>query len=121
MTEGEVCWVVQTSRDGRRWRPFGRAWKAPGEPVLLHGASRFVRFRPVEEDDWRAPLERSGDDPMTLLRMEEGAREELLPGTEHIGLPILFTGGEEGRLLRFQHLDGRTWTYEVEFRGERTW
>ncbi|HZD05502.1 MAG TPA: hypothetical protein VE173_11300 [Longimicrobiales bacterium] len=121
MIKGEVCWVVETSRDGERWRFFGRAWKAPGEPVLLHGASRFVRVRPVEQEAWRPALERSGDGAMSLLRMEEGSREELMPGPEHVGLPILFTGGEEGRLLRFEHQGGHAWTYAVEFRGERTW
>lgn len=40
---------------------------------------------------------------------------------EHVGLPALFPGGEEGRLLRFEHHDGRNWTYAVELRDERTW
>lgn len=118
--EGEVCWAVESSKDGERWRFFGKAWKKPGEPVLLHAVPRFVRFRPVEEDEWRSPLERTGDHPMTLLRMEDGVREDLWPGDEHVGLPLLFPGGEEGRLVRFQHSDdGGNWDYVVEFRGER--
>ncbi len=111
--------MVETSGDGERWRFFGKAWKAPGEPVLLHGVGRFVRYRPVEEDGWRHTLERTAEHPMTLLHMEEGVRAELMPGPEHVGLPILFRGGEEGRLLRFQHDDRGSWTYAVEFRGAR--
>ena len=115
---GEACWVVETSKDGERWRFFGKAWKQPGEPILLHAVPRFVRVRPIEQDEWCEPLERSGDQPMTLLRMEEGEREELWPGDEHVGLPVLLPGGEEGRLLRFDHVeDPLRWTYALEFRG----
>jgi hypothetical protein len=117
---GEECWAVETSKDGDRWRFFGKVWKQPDEPVLLHAVPRFVRFRPVDEADWREPLERTGDHPMTLLRLEEGTREELWPGEEHAGLPVLLPGGEEGRLLRFEHeADPVRWTYWLEFRGMR--
>jgi hypothetical protein len=81
---------------------------------------RFVRFRPVEEEEWRAPLDQTGDHPMTLLDMERGTREDLWPGKEHVGLPVLLPGGEEGRLISFAHSDdGRRWDWIVEFRGER--
>ncbi|MBI2238943.1 MAG: hypothetical protein HYU54_10540 [Actinobacteria bacterium] len=117
--EGEICWAVETSKDGERWRFFGKAWAKPGEPVILHGVPRFVRFRRADADgDWCEPLERDGDHPMTLLRMEERTREELWPGPEHLGLPVLLPGGEEGRLLRFEHSpEGDRWTWALEFRG----
>ena len=55
---------------------------------------------------------------MTLLRMEEGVREELWPDDSHVGLPMLLPGGEIGRLLRFEHEDEpERWTYTLEFRG----
>jgi hypothetical protein len=57
---------------------------------------------------------------MTLVRLEEGAREELWRGEEHVGLPVLLRGGEEGRLLGFEHEDNPVrWTYSLEFRGLR--
>jgi hypothetical protein len=57
---------------------------------------------------------------MTLLQMERGMRQELWPLEEHIGLPVLLPGGEEGRLLRFEHHDDPIrWTYTLEFRGMR--
>jgi len=119
MTPDE-CWVVETSMDGERWRAFGKAWKQPSEPVLLHAAPRFVRYRPVGEEAWRLAPERDGDHPMTLLRLEDGTRQELWPGEEHLGLPVLLPGGEEGRLLRFEHAEGpMRWTYALEFRGSR--
>ncbi|HZD17706.1 MAG TPA: hypothetical protein VE669_06160 [Actinomycetota bacterium] len=124
MRSGEECWAVETSRDGERWRFFGRAWKGPNEPVLLHAVPRFIRFRqllPSEDREWCAPLEADVDGlPMTLLRMEERVREELWPDERHLGLPVLLPGGEEGRLLRFEHApDGSTWSYALEFRGAR--
>ncbi|MGZ5352363.1 MAG: hypothetical protein ACXWXQ_06660 [Actinomycetota bacterium] len=54
MLGNEECWAVETSRDGERWRFFGRAWKSPEEPVLLHAPVRFVRFRrllPTEDPE----------------------------------------------------------------------
>jgi hypothetical protein len=57
---------------------------------------------------------------MTLVRMEDGAREDLWPGQEHLGLPMLLPGGESGRLQGFEHEpDGSSWTYTLEFRGAR--
>jgi quinol monooxygenase YgiN len=57
---------------------------------------------------------------MTLLSLESGVRQELWPEERHIGLPMLLPGGEEGRLLRFEHPDNSSeWTYALEFRGSR--
>lgn len=50
-------WAVETSKDGERWRFFGKAWKMPDEG---------------------APLERNGDHPMSLLDMEQGMRRDSL-------------------------------------------
>jgi hypothetical protein len=119
----EECWVVETSRDGERWRFFGKAWKSPGEPVLLHAPVRFVRFRqllPTEDPEWCEPVESDGELPITLVRMEERVRRDLWPGEEHAGLPMLLPGGEVGRLREFDHADdGSTWRYVLEFRGAR--
>lgn len=116
----EESWAVETSKDGERWRFFGKAWKRPGEPILLHATPRYVRFRRVEDPEWCEPLEPTDDLPMTLLRMEDLVREELWPGDEHVGLPVVLPGGEEGRLVRFEHSpDGVTWSYTLEFRGSR--
>jgi hypothetical protein len=119
----EECWAIETSKDGERWRFFGKAWRQPGEPVLLHAAPRFVRVRrlqPEAETDWSEPLSSDAGLPMTLLRLERHEREDLWPGAEHRGLPVLLPGGEEGRLERFEHVpDGSSWTYALEFRGAR--
>jgi hypothetical protein len=119
----EEAWAVETSRDGAKWRSLGRAWKSPGEPVLMHVSIRFVRFRqliPTEQHEWSEPLESEGALPMTLVRMEDHTREDLWPEDSHLGLPVLLPGGESGRLQRFEHApDGSSWTYVLEFRGAR--
>jgi len=116
-----IAWAVETSKDGEKWRFFGKGWTLLGEPLILHGAPQFLRFRrPDVQDDWIGPLERTSDHPMTLLHLEEGTREDLWPAEEHIGLPVLLPGGEVGRLLRFEHSpDGDSWTWALEFRGAR--
>jgi hypothetical protein len=116
----EIAWAVESSKDGERWRFFGKAWTAPGEPLLLHGLPRFVRYRRVDVEEWSEPLERSGSHPMTLLDLDRTTRAELWPGPEHAGLPVLLPGGEEGRLLRFEHSpEGDRWAWALEFRGRR--
>ena len=117
---GHECWIVETSKDGERWRFFGKAWKEPGEELLLHAVPRYVRVRPDGDPEWREPLEAADDMPITLLKLEEGVRQELWPDAGHTGLPMLLPGGEIGRLLRFEYdeADGQ-WTYALEFRGSR--
>jgi hypothetical protein len=114
------AWAVETSKDGERWRFYGKAWKWPDEAVLLHAAPRYIRYRmlqPSAEEEWSVPLEGDGGTPMTLVRMEAHRREDLWPGQEHLGLPVLLPGGEAGRLLRFERGDEDTWTYALEFSG----
>jgi hypothetical protein len=121
MAEDEIAWAVESSKDGERWRFFGKAWTKPGEPLLVHGLPRFVRYRPVDQAGWGPALDRTGDHPMTMLWLDERRREELWPGPEHAGLPVLLPGGEEGRLLRFERTpEGDRWTWALEFRGLRT-
>jgi hypothetical protein len=119
----EEAWAVETSRDGNKWRALGKAWKSPGEPVLMHVSTRYVRYRqllPTEDPEWCEALESEGALPMTLVRMEDHVRQDLWPDDSHLGLPMLLPGGETGRLQRFEHAsDGSSWTYTLEFRGAR--
>jgi len=113
-------WAVETSRDGEKWRYLGKGWTKPGEPLLLHGASTFVRYKAEDQKEFGNPLERTGDEPMTLLDLDQGTRRDLWPGDEHQGLPVLLPGGEVGRLLRFDRdTGGDEFTWALEFRGER--
>ena len=89
----------------------------------MHVSVRFIRFRqlvPSETEGWSEPLETEGRLPMTVVHMEDAQREDLWPGDEHLGLPMLLPGGETGRLLGFECApDGSSWRYTLEFRGAR--
>jgi hypothetical protein len=119
----EECWAVETSKDGSKWRFFGKAWKSPGEPVLMHAPVRWLRFRqliPEEVGEWSEPLEAAGATPMSIVSMEDHRREDVWPDERHVGLPMMLPGGEIGRLLAFEHTeDGSSWRYSLEFRGAR--
>jgi hypothetical protein len=119
----EECWAVETSKDGERWRFFGRAWKSPGEPVLMHAPVRYLRYRqliPQERSEWSAPLQTGGETPMSIVSMERATRDDVWPDVSHVGLPLLLPGGEIGRLQSFEHAeDGSSWRYSLEFRGVR--
>jgi len=120
--DAPIPWAVESSKDGERWRFFGKGWTSSGEPLLVHGAPQYLRFRRLDPDaqDWTDPLERTGDQPIALLDLDAGERREVWPSEEHLGLPVLLPGGEEGRLLRFEHTpEGDGWTWALEFRGER--
>jgi hypothetical protein len=119
----EECWAVETSKDGSKWRFFGKAWKSPGELVLMHAPVPWVRYRqliPVESAEWSDPVESEAVTPISVVSMEAGTREDVWPDESHRGLPMLLPGGEVGRLLAFDHAeDGSTWRYSLEFRGAR--
>ena len=121
MLNEEIPWAIETSKEGERWRFFGKAWTRRGEPLIVHGAPRFLRYRCLEgEHEWSPPLERAGDEPMTLIDLDAGTRRDLWPEVQHAGLPVLLPGGEEGRLLRFDRSpEGDRWTWALEFRGLR--
>ena len=92
----------------------------PGERLLIHGVPAFVRFRRDGATSWCRQLERTGPQPMALISLNPESREELWPDDTHIGLPVLLPGGEEGRLLRFEHSpDWGEWTWALEFGGQR--
>ncbi|HEX6487426.1 MAG TPA: hypothetical protein VF137_00935 [Candidatus Dormibacteraeota bacterium] len=114
------AWIVETSKDGERWRFFGKAWVLPGERLLIHGLPRYVRVRRNDQPDFGDVLPRTGPQPMALIDLEHGTRSEIWPGADHHGMPVLLPGGEVGRLLKFDHsADEEEWTWALEFRGSR--
>lgn len=120
--EPDVAWVVESSKDGEKWRFMGKAWTRPGEALLIHGAARYLRYRSADadKDEWVGPLERTGDECMALVDLTAGTRAEIWPEEDHLGLPVFMPGGHAGRLLRFEVLDsGASWKYSLEFSGTR--
>lgn len=98
---------------------MGKAWTFPGELLLVHGASRYLRFRHVDKAEWSGPMERTGNECMALVDLDQASRREIWPGDGHRGLPVLLPGGEAGRLIKFTCSDDQhSWTYTLEFQGE---
>ena len=121
MVDAHRAWEIEASEDGVDWRAFGIGWTIGDEPLLVHGLPKVARLRPKGGDGaWSMPLERRGEQPMSLLRLNDPSREDLWPDGEHVGLPVLLPGGEVGRLLRFDHRDdGTAWNWAVEFANSR--
>ena len=124
---GDVAWLIESSRNGKKWRTMGRAWTHPHELLLVHGASTYLRYRDADgepgedgEHEWTGPLERTDDACMALLDLEAGTRVDIWPTDDHLGLPVFLPGGEAGRLLSFDCDPSKTsWTYRLEFSGVR--
>src|SRR5207245_4006686 len=95
----------EEANSSEQWSSIGKGRTGPGEPLLVHGASTFLRFRCLDPEDatWTAPMERTGNMPIALLDLKSASRTEIWPDEKHTGLPVLLPGGEVGRLLRFEH------------------
>lgn len=102
---------------------FARCLTAGGfTRVLVHAAPGKAQVRLSTEDGSvlaQGDLDREGSyTPMTLLTKVDGGfrREEVWPGEELQGLPVLLCGGEVGILTDWQHAaDHSWWRWSVEF------
>ena len=116
-------WSVRSADGAMNGLEFARATTAGGHTrVLVHAAPARMEVEVRAADDTlvaRGTVERDGDYlPMTLLDIHGGQprRMEVWPGEEHTGLPVLLSGGEVGRLLRWEHAGDRSWwRWSVEF------
>jgi hypothetical protein len=116
-------WQIR-SRDGAmNGLEFARCTTAGGfERVFVHAAPALATVEVATADGApvaRAALDRAGDyTPMTLIELRHGrlTRQELWPGSEHLGLPVLLAGGETGILGAWHHApDHSWWRWSVEF------
>ena len=98
------------------WQALERHWADAGTGVACIGGPirpRFAGSPPAWLSEPIMPV-------LTLLDLGRATRQELWPGSAHVGLPVLLPGGEEGRLLRFERsADGERWKWALEFRGLR--
>jgi hypothetical protein len=98
----------------------------PTERMFFHAASDPIAVEVY--DDERKLVARglnlgaTGNTPMCLLTLKGKAvvREDLWPGEEHIGTPVLLPGGEAGILKSWWNAaDGSEWRWQVEFYNAR--
>jgi hypothetical protein len=127
-------WALWYPKAGATGLLLARGRLEPTDAVFVHAAPDVVTVE-VYDDDGNLEcigqdLQRSGDSPMCLLRLEGGTvtRAEIWPAGEHLGLPVLLPGGEIGRLRSWWHSDDKKeWRWGVDFynsireEGKSTW
>ena len=94
--------------------------------LLVHAAPETLDVA-VRSDDGQLlaqgkGLPRTAERPMARLTIvgEEIEREDLWPGQEDIGRPVILPGGEVGILLSWWNADnGSEWRWQVEFYNHR--
>ncbi len=98
----------------------------PATEVIVHSAPTLLRVE-VRGDRGELValgdnLKRTGDSPMTRLRVHGNAveREETWPTAQDAGLPVILPGGEVGILKSWWNADGqKEWRWTVEFYNHR--
>ena len=96
------------------------------EVLLVHAAPESLNVE-VRDDAGNLlargkRLERTADTPMLRLTVRGNtiAREDVWPGEEDIGRPVLLPGGETGILKAWWNaLDEQEWRWQVEFYNHR--
>lgn len=116
-------WNLRSRDGGMNGLEFARCTTAGDHRrVLVHAAPARLSVEVIAEDGSvvaRGDADRSGDySPMTLVELSGSSplRSEVWPGEEHLGLPVLLSGGEVGILQQWQHAEDRQWwRWKVEF------
>ena len=121
-------WSLRSSDGGMNGLEFARSVTAGGlRRVLVHAAPSKLEIE-VKADDGEVvalgDVEREGDySPITLVVLDDDrlVREEVWPGEEELGLPVLLPGGEVGVLTAWRHADDRSWwQWSVEFSNHKS-
>lgn len=116
-------WYPEAAAQGL---PFARGRLDETAVLLVHAAPPVLAVA-VRHDDGvlvarSEGLQRTADRPMARLVKSGGRieREDLWPGQEDIGRPVLLPGGEIGILTAWWHApDGSEWRWSVEFYNHR--
>lgn len=119
-------WDLWYSKAAANGLPFARSRIDPVGMVLVHSAPEVLTVT-VRDGDGQViaegvDLERSGDSPMTRLRMvgEQVRREEVWPEDQDTGTIVLLPGGEAGRLLCWWNkADQSEWRWQIEFYNKK--
>jgi hypothetical protein len=119
-------WEVWYPRAAATGILVARGRVEPTGQMFFHAASDPIAVEVY--DDERKLVARglnlgaTDNTPMCLLTLKGNAviREDLWPGAEHIGTPVLLPGGEAGILKSWWNAaDGSEWRWQVEFYNSR--
>ena len=127
MTGGEVqVWDLWFPEAAAQGLPFARGRMDATDVLLVHAAPETLNVE-VRDDAGALlargeGLRRTSDTP--ILRLTRAGdvvtREDIWPGEEDIGRPVLLPGGETGILKAWWHApDRQEWRWQVEFYNHR--
>lgn len=126
MPTAREIWDIWFPDAAAQGLPFARGRLNATERLLVHAAPDVLSVD-IRADDGALlargeRLVRTADRPMLRL-IRQGStitREDCWPNEGDIGLPVLFAGGEVGRLLSWWNADdGTEWRWRVELYNHR--
>jgi hypothetical protein len=114
-------WDLWYPNAGAQGLSFARGRLDTTDRLLVHASPDALRVE-VQTDTGELiafgdQLKRTEDSPMTLLERSGKSimRRDLWPNDSHVGLPVIFAGGEVGVLLSWWNSDARDeWRWRVE-------
>jgi hypothetical protein len=100
----------------------GRGLIDPTEKIILHAAPDVLTVEVSDRQGNRLAygkdLQKTGESPMCLLRRDGDRiiRQDIWPGENENGTPVLLPGGEVGILKSWWNADDKQeWRWQVEF------
>jgi hypothetical protein len=122
----QEIWDLWYPHAGAQGLPFARGRLDATDLLLVHAAPDVLRAE-VRSDAGELlargdELTRTADRPIAILRRNgrDVSREDLWPGNEQIGCPVLLAGGEVGILRSWWNAaDGSEWRWQIELYNHR--
>lgn len=99
----------------------GKGQLDPTDRLLIHAAPDVITVEIRSKDGGRIAftkdIKRTQESPMCLLSRDGSIihRQDVWPGEEHIGLPVMLPGGEVGLLKSWWNApDHQEWRWQIE-------
>ncbi len=119
-------WELRSPDGGSSGLEFARARMDATDRVLAHATPSRLNVEVFDEDRKLVAsgrrLKSSEHTPMARLTLEDGSvrREQIWPGEDDIGLPVILPGGEVGILTAWWNADDHTaWRWSIELSNRR--
>lgn len=114
-------WDLWYPNAGAQGLSFARGRLDATEQLLVHATPDALRVE-VQDDQGKLiafgdQLKRTEESPITLLQLSGNSvtRRDLWPDDSHVGLPVIFAGGEVGILLSWWNSPALDeWRWQVE-------